>query len=97
MKTLVLIDFQNYYMTQVPEKERKEIVENTIRISKVFMINDWPIIVVQFIDCGQLLKDDTLIQKIQDILLYENSVLVTKNRCDGSEQILDQMISTNGL
>lgn len=91
MKTLILIDFQQYYMLQVPEPQRKKLINNTIRISKVFIINNWPIIVVQFIDCGELLEDDALIQEMQDILSYENSILVTKQRCDGSEQILDQI------
>jgi nicotinamidase-related amidase len=89
MKTLILIDFQSHYLGEVPEEKRKELIKNVIRISKVFMANDWPIILVQFIDCGQLLEDDRLIQEIQDILSYENSILVTKDKCDGSVEILD--------
>lgn len=91
MKTLVLIDFQTYYLNPIPEEKRKELIKNVIRISRVFMANDWPIIIVQFIDCGQLLEDDRLIEEIQDILSYKNTILVMKNKCDGSEDILDQI------
>jgi nicotinamidase-related amidase len=90
MKTLILIDFQNYYMTQVPEKERRKIIENTTRLARVFMTNDWPIIVVMYEDVFDDVNND-IVPEMKDILLYKNSVLVRKNRPDGSEQVLDQI------
>ena len=90
MKTLILIDLQNYYMTQVPEKERRKIIKNATRLARVFMTNAWPIIVVMYEGVFDDVDND-IIQEMKDILLYKNSVLVGKNRPDGSEQILDQI------
>lgn len=90
MMTLICVDLQTYYMSQVPEEQSRIVIENTVRISRVFMANGWPIIVVMyegvFDDCG----NDT-IEEMQDILSYRNAVLVKKRRPDGSEQILDQI------
>lgn len=88
MKTLILIDFQTYYLKGMLKEERKELIENVKRISKVFMVNNYPIMVVYF---DSSFEDNYLIQEMLDILEYKNSVLVTKQRCDGSEQILDQI------
>jgi len=88
MKTLILIDFQSHYLGEVPEEKRKELIKNVIRISKVFMINNYPIIVVYF---DSSYNDNYLVEEMRDILKYKNAVLVTKHRCDGSEQILDQI------
>lgn len=88
MKTLILIDFQQHYMQEVPEEKRKILIENVMRISRVFQVNNWPIVVVYF---DSSFGDNYLIKEMIDILEYENSVLVTKYRCDGSEQILDQI------
>lgn len=86
MKTLILIDFQQYYFQQIPEEKRKELIENVKRISKVFMINNWPIIVVYF---DSSFEDNYLIEEMLNILEYKKSVLVTKKGCDGSTEILD--------
>jgi nicotinamidase-related amidase len=88
MKTLILIDFQTHYCSQMGDEKRKELIENVTRISKVFMVNNWPIIVVYF---DSSYNDNYIIQEMEDILKYENSIFVTKTRCDGSEQILDQI------
>lgn len=88
MKTLILIDFQTYYLSEISEEKRKELIENVIRISKVFMVINWPIIIVYF---DSNFEDNCLIKEMLDILKYKNSVLVEKRRCDGSEQILDQI------
>jgi len=88
MKTLILVDFQNHYLSTIPEEKRKELIKNVIRISKVFEINNWPIIIVYF---DSSYNDNYLIEEMRDILEYKNAVLVTKHRCDGSEQILDQI------
>jgi len=88
MKTLILIDFQSYYLLGVPEEKRKELIENVTKISRVFMVNNWPIIVVYF---DSSYNDNYIIQEMEDILKYENAIFVTKHRCDGSEQILDQI------
>jgi len=88
MKTLILIDFQSYYLSGMPEEKRKELIENVTKISRVFMANNWPIIVVYF---DSSFEDNYLIEEMLNILEYKKSVLVTKNRCDGSEQILDQI------
>lgn len=87
MKTLILIDFQEFYCEQANHK-RKELIENVVKISRVFMANNWPIIIVYFE--GAYDRKD-LIKEMEDILEYKRSVLVKKTRCDGSEQILDQI------
>jgi nicotinamidase-related amidase len=86
MKTLILIDFQTYYLSTMPKEKRKELIENVKKISRVFMVNDWPIIIVYF---ASTFDDNDLIKEMRDILEYKNSILVTKNKCDGSTEILD--------
>lgn len=88
MKTLILIDFQSFYIGEVPEEKRKELINNVTKISRVFMANNWPIIIVYF---ASTYDDNNLIKEMRNILEYKNAVLVTKTRCDGSEQILDQI------
>jgi len=93
MKTLILIDFQSHYLGEVPEEKRKELIKNVTKISKIFMANNWPIIVVYF---DSSYNDNYLVEEMRDILKYKNAVLVTKHRCDGSTEILDA-IDLNGF
>lgn len=86
MKTLILIDFQQHYMQEVPEEKRKILIENVMRISRVFQVNNWPIVVVYF---DSSYNDNYLVEEMRDILEYKKAVLVTKNQCDGSTEILD--------
>jgi len=93
MKTLILIDFQTHYCSQMGDEKRKELIENVTRISKVFMVNNWPIIVVDF---KGTYDDNDLIEEMRNVLKYKNAILVEKHRCDGSTEILDA-IDLNGF
>lgn len=87
MKTLIIIDIQDNfleYSDPIKVKEIKELKLNIIDLIKVYMVNDWPIILVEYSGNYKTCKE------ISDIIdKYHKLYLVTKNQCDGSEKIMD--------
>lgn len=87
MKTLIIIDMQDnflYYTDPLKEKEIKELKFNIIDLIKVFMINSWPIVIVEYNG-----NDKTCEEIFNIVDRYYKLYSVTKDQCDGSEKIMD--------
>ncbi len=86
MKTLIIIDMQDSFLKYSNRDKQKEIEElklNIIDLIKVYMVNGWPILVVEYYG-----NDETCQEILSIVGGYDKLYLISKDECDGSEEVI---------
>jgi len=96
MKTLVIIDMQDFYLEEgsiVGSKDSLEISilkSNIVSLIQKFMDNNYPIILVEYGGSGRTNK-----YILDAISGYDNCYNATKYKCDGSAEIIEIINTLN--
>jgi len=86
-KLLIVIDMQDnflYHADPLRQKEIRELKLNIIDLIKVFMVNSWPIILVEYNG-----NEKTCQEILDTVNGYHKLHKVYKDDCDGSEEIIE--------